>query len=213
MKTKKILGAALLTTGLIMSSVSAVSADESATPNPSQSKSASSAELLAYKTALLKFRIALTVNQINYRIALEKYWADWQATLDKYEAPYRAAMEQFRTLQTAYVAKATPLVNARKTAINIADNAFLAAQAAATTDAQLELALKNHATAIAAAHATFKSAITALGAAPVKPIKPAELTRPPLPAKPSNPVKPLAPTKPAKETKSAKPSKEKVQKN
>lgn len=206
MKTKKIIGAALLTTGLVMSSVSAVSADESATPNPSQSHSASSANLLAYKTALLKFRVALTVNQINYRIALEKYWTDWKATLDKYEAPYRAAVEQYRTLQAAYLAKVTPLVNARKTAIDIADNAFLAAQAAATTDAQLELALKNHATAIATARATFKSAVTALGAAPVKPVKPAELTRPPLPVKPSNPVKPLAPTKPVKQPK------EKVQK-
>ena len=182
-----------------MSSVGVVSADETAAPKSTQSTSASSADLLVYRTALLKFRIALVVNSINYRIAMEKYWADWQATLDKYEAPYKAALEQYRTLQAAYIAKVTPLVATRKAALDSADKAFLAAQASATTDAQLELALKDHATATSAAHATFKSAVTALGGAPVKPVKPAELTRPPAPVKADNPVKPLAPTKPAKE--------------
>ncbi|HUW87339.1 MAG TPA: hypothetical protein VMW30_03050 [Candidatus Paceibacterota bacterium] len=196
MKTRRTLGAALLTAGLIMSSASVVSADETATPKATKSTSASSADLLAYKTGLLKFRIALTVNSINYRIAMEKYWADWQATLDKYLAPYKAALEQYRVLEAAYLAKLTPIITARRAAMNKADSEFLAAVASATTDAQMELALKNHATATSAANEAFQSAKAALGAAPVKPVKPAELTKPPLPVKPSNPVKPLAPTKP-----------------
>ena len=199
MKTKRILSVALLATGLVMSSVGVVSADETTAPTSKSSNSASSAELLAYKTGLLKFRIALTVNSINYRIALEKYWADWQATLEKYEAPYRAALEQYRILETAYMAKLTPIIAARRAAVNKADSEFLAAIASATTDAQMELALKNHASATSAANDAFQTAKTALGAAPVKPVKPAELTKPPLPVKPSNPVKPLAPTKPDNE--------------
>lgn len=201
MKTKKILGAALLTVGLVMSSVSVVSADETSAPKSSQSNSASSADLLAYKTALLKFRIALTVNSINYRIAMEKYWADWNATLDKYLAPYKAALEQYRVLEAAYIAKLAPIAAVRKAAVDKADSAFLAALAVATTDAQLEQALKDHATATSAANEAFKTARAALGAEPVKPVKPAELTRPPAPVKADNPVKPLAPTKPAKSTK------------
>lgn len=206
MKTKKILGAVLLAAGLVMSSVSVVSADETATPKATQPNSASSADLLVYRTALLKFRIALTVNSINYRIAMEKYWAEWKATLEKYEAPYKAALEQYRILETAYMAKLTPIAAVRKAAVDKADSAFLAALAAATTDAQLEQALKDHATAISAANEAFKIARAALGAEPIKPVKPAELTRPPAPVKADNPVKPLAPTKPDK------PVKEKVQK-
>jgi len=206
MKTRKILGAALLAAGLVMSSASVVSADETATPKATQSTSASSADLLVYRTALLKFRIALTVNSINYRIAMEKYWADWKATLEKYEAPYKAALEQYRILEAAYMAKLTPIIAVRNAAINQADNAFLAALASATTDAQLEQALKDHGAATSAANEAFKTARAALGDAPVKPVKPAELTRPPAPVKADNPVKPLAPTKPAK------PVKEKEQK-
>lgn len=206
MKTRKILGAALLTAGLVMGSVSVVSADETATPKATQSTSASSAELLAYRTALLKFRIALVVNSINYRNAMEKYWADWQATLEKYLAPYKAALEQYRVLEAAYMAKLAPIIAVRNAAINKADSAFLAALASATTDAQLEQALKDHVAATSAANEAFKIAKAALGDAPVKPIKPAELTRPPAPVKADNPVKPLAPTKPDK------PVKEKEQK-
>lgn len=209
MKTKKILGAALLTTGLIMSSVSVVSADETTAPKAPQSTSASSADLLAYRTALIKFRVALVVNSINYRIAMEKYWADWNATVDKYLAPYKAALEQYRILEAAYVAKLTPIIAARKAAFDKADSAFLAAQASAATDAQLEQALKDHAAATSAASEAFKAARATLGDAPVKPVKPAELTRPPAPVKAENPVKPLAPTKSAKPVKEVK---EKVQK-
>lgn len=197
MKTKKILGMALLTAGLALSSVGVVNAADTTPPPTAKSPSAYTAQLAAYKTALLQYRIAITVNSINYRIALEKYSADWQAALAKYEAPYKAALAVYQPLHAAYVAKLSPISTARKTAMDKADSIFLVAQAASTSDAQMDKALKDHATATAAANADYKAGVAAIGTAPVKPVKPAELTKPVAPTKPANPVKPVAPVKPA----------------
>ena len=95
-----------------------------------------------------------------------------------------------------------PLAAARKTATDKADADFLAAIAVTgATNAQLELALKNYNAAIEAAHATFKTAVAALGPEPVKPNKPAELKKPAAPVKPVSPVKPVEPGKPSKDDK------------
>ena len=83
--------------------------------------------------------------------------------------------------------------------VSAADAAFLAAVAGSPTAAAQELALTTHDAAMKLAEATFKSAVAALGVAPVRPIKPAELVKPPVPVKPADPAKPVAPVKPSKE--------------
>lgn len=193
MKTKRILSIGLLTTGLVLSSASAVNAD--ATPTP-KSTTTYAAQLAVYKEAVIQYRVALVVNTINYRIALEKYQADWQAALAKYEAPYKAALVQYQTLQATYVAKLAPIATARKSMLDKADADFLAAIASAKNAAQKDLALRGRASAVSTASAVYKTAVAALGAAPVKPIKPPELTKPSLPVKPVSPTKPVPPLKP-----------------
>lgn len=195
MKTKRMISVGLLAAGLAMSSVGAVNADT--TPPPTaKSPTAYAIQLAAYQDALIQYRVTVAINAINYRIALEKYQADWQATLAQYEAPYKAALAQYQALQTAYMAKLAPIAAVRKDALNKADADFLAAIANATTNAQKILALNTRATAAASANTAYKTAVAALGGAPVRPIKPAELTKPPLPVKPTDPTKPVPPVKP-----------------
>jgi hypothetical protein len=62
-----------------------------------------------------------------------------------------------------------------------ANTAFTAAIATVTTQEGRDALVKARKDAITAAHATFKSAVDALGAAPTKPAKP---TLPPKPVKP-----------------------------
>lgn len=198
MKVKKVLSVALLASGLIVGSVSAVHADS--TPLPTATNSAAyQAALAQYQNDIIQYRITLAKNGIAYRTAMEKYWSEWQAAEAKYYADWKAAIEQFQALRSAYQAKVAPLAAVRKIAIAKADADFLAAIAVSgATNAQLDLALKNHAAAITAANAAFKTAVAALGAEPVRPIKPAELTKPVAPVKAADPVKPVAPVKPAK---------------
>ncbi len=204
MKVRKVLSVALLASGLLLGSVSAVHADS--TPIPAATNSAAyQAELTKYQAEILQYRIEVTKIGITYRVALDTYWAAVQSAEAKYYADWKAAIEQYQALRSAYQAKVAPLAAIRKIAVQKADAEFLAAIAVSgATNAQLELALKNHAVAIDAANTLFKSAVTALGPEPVKPIKPAELNRPPVPVKPAAPIKPVAPGKPGKEDKSEK---------
>jgi hypothetical protein len=111
-------------------------------------------------------------------------------------APYKAALAQFQTLQAAYLAKVSPIAETRKPTLDNTDADFLAAIAKATTIAQKTLALNARANATSAATTAYKTAVAAVGNAPVKPAKPAELTKPPLPVKPAAPTKPVPPVKP-----------------
>lgn len=180
-----------------MGSAGAVSADSTPAPSVTTSTSNYGTQLAAYKVAIIKYRVAVLVNTINYRIALEKYSADWQAALATYQGPYKIALTNYQTLQTAYAAKLAPIAKIRKTAVDFADTAFLAANSAATTTVQMDAALQSHTLATAAANTAYKNSVATLGTPPVKPVKPAELTKPPVPVKPIDPTKPIAPIKPA----------------
>ncbi len=184
--------------------VSAVHADS--TPLPADSNSAAyQAAVAKFQVDILQYRIQVAKIGIAYRVAMDTYWSAVQAAEAKYYADWKAAIEQYQALRSAYQAKVAPLAAIRKIAVQKADAEFLAAIAVSgATNAQLELALKNHDVAIDAANTLFKSAVTALGPEPVKPIKPAELNRPPAPVKPDAPVKPVAPGKQAKEDKPVK---------
>ena len=198
MKVQKVLSVALLTTGLIAGSVSAVHADS--TPLPAATNSTAYKTALAqYQIDLLKYRVLVIKNAITNRAAMDKYNADWQVAVAKYYADWKVAIEQYQALRAAYDAKIVPAATARKAAVTKADADFLAAvSVAGVTNAQLELAVKAHSDAIEAANSAFKAAVAAFGAEPVKPIKPAELTKPPLPTKATDPGKPVPPGKPAK---------------
>lgn len=201
MKVSKVLSVALLASGLMLGSVSAVHADS--TPLPAATNSAAyQAALAKYQVDILQYRIEIVKIGIAYRVAMDAYWTAVQTAEAKYYADWKAAIEQYQALRNAFQAKVAPLAAVRKIAVQKADAEFLAAIAVSgATNAQLELALKNHAVAIDAANELFKSAVTALGPEPVKPIKPAELIRPPVPVKPAAPAKPVAPGKPAKQEK------------
>ena len=201
MKVRNVVSVALITTSLIAGSIGATYADK--TPLPAATNSAAyQAALAQYQVDILKYKIAIAKNAITYRVAMDKYNADWAIVLAKYEASWKAALDQYQVLHNAYDAKIVPLAAARKTATDKADADFLAAIAVTgATNAQLELALKNYNAAIEAAHATFKTAVAALGPEPVKPNKPAELKKPAAPVKPVSPVKPVEPGKPSKDDK------------
>jgi len=205
MKVRKAISVALISTGLIASSIGVTHADS--TPVPAATNSAAyQAALVKYQADLLQYRITVAKNGIAYRVAMDKYRVDLQAAEDKYYADWKALIGQFQVVQSAYQAKIVPLNATRKAAVEKADADLLAALAVAgATSAQLDLALKAHAAANEAANSAFKAAVAALGAAPVKPTKPAELTKPPAPVRATDPVKPVAPAKPAKPTKSEKP--------
>ena len=198
MKVRRVLGVALLASGLMAGTVTVVQADS--TPLPAATNStAYQAALAQYKIDMMKYRIEVIKIAIANRIAMEKYNTDWQIAVAKYYADWKVAIEQFQALRAAYEAKIAPAVAARKAAIMKADADFLAAVGiAGVTSIQLEQAIKTHNQAMDAAMDAFKAAVATLGAEPVKPIKPAELTKPPIPVKGVAPVKPVAPGKPAK---------------
>ncbi|MDP1850989.1 MAG: hypothetical protein Q8K48_01085 [Candidatus Planktophila sp.] len=198
MKVKRVLGVALLASGLMAGSVAAVQADS--TPLPAATNSAAyQAALAQYQIDMMKYRIEVIKIAIANRVAMDKYNTEWQIAVAKYYADWKVAIEQFQALRAAYEAKIAPAIAARKAAIMKADADFLAAVGVVgATGAQLELAVKAHHQAMEAAMNSFKAAVATFGDEPVKPIKPAELTKPPVPVKGVAPVKPVAPGKPAK---------------
>ena len=87
---------------------------------------------------------------------------------------FQTSMAAFRTAQAARQAAIRPLADARQAAVTAANTAFTVAIATVTTQEGRDAVVKTRKDAIAAAHATFKAAVDALGTAPVKPVKPAK---------------------------------------
>ena len=87
---------------------------------------------------------------------------------------FQTSMAAFRTAQAARQAAIRPLADARQAAVAAANTAFTTAIASVTTQEGRDAVVKTRKDAIAAAHATFKAAVDALGAAPTKPAKPAK---------------------------------------
>ena len=89
-----------------------------------------------------------------------------QASID-----FQKSITVFRAAQIARQAAIRPLADSRQAAVTAANTAFTTAIATVTTQEGRDAVVKTRKDAIAAAHATFKAAVDALGAAPVKPAK------------------------------------------
>ena len=87
---------------------------------------------------------------------------------------FQNSIAAFRTAQAARQAAIRPLADARQAAVTAANTAFTTAITSVTTQEGRDAVVKTRKDAIAAAHATFKAAVDALGAAPTKPTKPAK---------------------------------------
>ena len=87
---------------------------------------------------------------------------------------FQNSIAAFRTAQAARQAAIRPLADARQAAVTAANTAFTTAIATVTTQEGRDAVVKTRKDAIAAAHATFKTAVDALGAKPTKPTKPAK---------------------------------------
>jgi len=87
---------------------------------------------------------------------------------------FQTSIAAFRTAQVARQAAIRPLADARQAAVTAANTAFTSAIATVTTQEGRDAVVKTRKDAIAAAHATFKTAVDALGAKPTKPAKPAK---------------------------------------
>ena len=115
---------------------------------------------------------AETTAPLNTLTAREQASIDFQKSMTVFRAAHIARQEAIR-----------PLADARQAAVTAANTAFATAIATVTTQEGRDAVVKTRKDAIAAAQATFKAAVDALGAAPVKPVKPT------LPAKPVKPGK------------------------
>jgi hypothetical protein len=91
---------------------------------------------------------------------------------------FQNSIAAFRTAHLARLAAIRPLADARQAAVTAANTAFITAIATVTTQEGRDAVVKTRKDAIAAAHATFKAAVDALGAAPAKPTKPAKAEKP-----------------------------------
>jgi len=196
MNLKKLATATVLSTGLLLGSMTAATADEAATTTSTEN-SKYTTDLAAYKMALMQYRIAAVTQQITYRASLEKYRTDWAAAVQNNLGAWKVELEKWQQLRAAWSAKVAPLTAALKLAVAKADADYLVAKASAITPEQQKAALAAHSAALTAARTAYKAAVTALGTAPVKPVKPVALVKPVKPAKPAAIAKPVAPTKPA----------------
>lgn len=91
---------------------------------------------------------------------------------------FQTSIAAYRTAELARHAAIRPLADARQAAVAAANTAFTTAIASVTTQEGRDAVVKTRKDAIAAAHATFKAAVDALGAAPTKPVKPAKGEKP-----------------------------------
>ena len=156
---KKVTAVALAT--LMFSVPAAVAAETSTTPAPLNS-------LTPREQAVIDFHNSIVAYTTSFRVAMDKHRSDL--------ADYRTAMD-------ARQSAIRPLADARQAAVLAANTAFTSAIANVTTQESRDALVKARKDAIATAQTTFKSAVDALGAAPVKPAKPT------LPAKPVKPAK------------------------
>lgn len=131
-----------------------------------------------------------TAAPLNTLTAREQASIDFHNSMATYTASVRALHDKFRTdmaafqaAQSARQALIRPLADARQAAVAQANAAFTAAIANVTTQEGRDAVVKTRKDAIAAAQATFKAAVDALGDAPVKPTKPTLPTKPEKPAK------------------------------
>jgi hypothetical protein len=156
---KKVTAVALAT--LMFSVPAAVAAETSTTPAPLNS-------LTPREQAVIDFHNSIVAYTTSVRVAMDKHRSDL--------ADYRTAMD-------ARQSAIRPLADARQAAVLAANTAFTSAIANVTTQESRDALVKARKDAIATAQTTFKSAVDALVAAPVKPAKPT------LPAKPVKPAK------------------------
>jgi hypothetical protein len=159
---KKVTAVALAT--LMLSVPAANAAETTTTPAPVNS-------LTPREQAVIDFHNSLVAYTTSVRVAMDKHRSDL--------AVYRTAMD-------ARQIAIRPLADARQAAVSAANSAFASAVTNATTQESRDALVKTRKDAITLAHTTFKSAVDALGVAPVKPAKPA---KPTLPAKPVKPAK------------------------
>jgi hypothetical protein len=151
---------AITVLALALATPNAMAADTT-TPAPLNS-------LTAQEQAAIDFHNSIAAYTATARVAFDKFRADLVV--------YKAALE-------ARQAAMRPLADARQAAVTAANTAFTTAIASVTTQEAREAVVKTRKDAIAAANATFKTAVEALGAVPAKPAKPV------LPAKPVKPGK------------------------
>lgn len=127
---------------------------------------------------------------LNTLTAREQAVIDFQTSHAAYTSSVRVIQDKFRAdmaaFQAAQVGRQSvirQLTDVRQAAVTAANTAFTTAITSVTTQEARDALVKTRVDAIAAAKATFKSAVDALGAAPAKPAKPT------LPAKPAKPAK------------------------
>lgn len=194
MSSKRIIVSALLISGLFVGSTTSSFADTASSPTPTvASHSSDNQAQLAYKLALAQYNVARITNDINYRKAMIKYWADWKATMQAFNASWQVTLNAFETAKAVYQAKFELLQGTHRAALEVAEAAFLTATAGSPSLATLTAAITAYWSAIKAENASFKIAVTALGAEPVRPVRPAEPVKPVAPVKPVDPIKPEAP--------------------
>lgn len=127
---------------------------------------------------------------LNTLTAREQAVIDFQNSLATYTSSVRVIQDKFRAEMAAFHAAQAgrqsairQLTDVRHAAVTAANTAFSTAITSVTTQEARDALVKTRSDAIAAAKATFKSAVDALGAAPAKP------TKPTLPAKPTKPAR------------------------
>jgi hypothetical protein len=153
---------AITVLALALTTPQAFAADTTTTPAPLNT-------LTAREQAVIDFHNSIAAYTVSARAAYDKFRAD---------------MAVFQAAHVARQAAIRPLADARQAAVTAANTAFTAAVATVATQEARDALVQTRKDAIAAAQATFKTAVDALGAAPVKPAKPT------LPAKPVKPAKP-----------------------
>lgn len=87
---------------------------------------------------------------------------------------FQNSIATFRTAQAARQAVIRSLADTRQAAVTAANTAFTSAITSVTTQEGRDAVVKTRKDTIAAANATFKAAVGALGVAPAKPAKPSK---------------------------------------
>ena len=151
---------ALLVAAGILAGTGTAIAEETPVPTSSPTATTVTKPLTEYQSA-----------RAAYKVALEGYIANRKSSI----AQYKVAHEAYSAARKSYNDARKPILETFKSELAAARSARDTALAAATTDAaKLE------------ATTTFKAAVDALGAAPVKPEKPTLPTKPTAIRRPKN---------------------------
>jgi len=209
MDSRKIIGAALISAGLIVGTTVTI-ADASSpkpsvspTPKPSPTTGVNSPEyqaaLASYRVALAQYRTALVNNQVAYRDAVAQYNDDWEAAVNQYYLNLQAYISLYQQQLAQYNASKSAIRATEKATIDAAGVTFIAATSDNPTPTQLTAAVNAFNQAVSDAEAAYQAALTSVGLPPDK----AELkyaqypTKPPAPVKAPDPVRPTPPTIPS----------------